>query len=93
MNYFSFLMCAHADHIDVYVCGREIGIIRDNKFHPTVLNANGTPIPKTFSMVEGASQRFSNQIEFKDFLLTAVSLIQMAEPPEEKPLTPEPPSI
>lgn len=88
-DYFSFLLCAHKDHTDVYVCGREIGVIRDNKFHPTMIMVKDTPVQKTFANMECAG-RFKNQGEFKDFLLTVISMIDM-EPP--KPLTDPKPSV
>lgn len=79
--YFSFLLCKHDDHTDVYVSGREIGVIRDNVFHPTQVSGKGdNPIPKTFASL--GLEEFKTEAEFKDFLLTAVSAIQMGAEPK-----------
>lgn len=33
-NYFSFLICNHSDHIDIYYNGIPLGVIKDDKFAP-----------------------------------------------------------
>lgn len=45
--YYSYLVCFHQDHTDIFLCGQPVGVIRDGSFHLhqiVTLSGNTRPV-------------------------------------------------
>ncbi len=76
MSYFSYLVCYHPGHTDIYITGVPVGVIKDGIF-----------LPHRFKMPNGDSRQvciedfpqdsFKNEEDLKMFLNNVVSTIRL----------------
>lgn len=81
MKYFSFLICFHEGHSDVFLSGYPVGVIRDGQFKLNQIitpsgNLRDTTMRDLQSIVVGGCP-FSTMDELKDHVNRTIALMRM----------------
>lgn len=84
MKYFSFLICFHEKHADIFLSGTPIGVIRDGQFrlHQIITpsgNLRDTTMRDLQNLVVGGCP-FATLDELKDHVGRAIAAMQMPSP-------------
>lgn len=73
-EYFSFLICRHPDHVDFFLNGRPIGVLKDDVFNPyQFTNPDGTKREMVFEELP-KPHPFTSAEDYRDFMLSQVGL-------------------
>lgn len=79
MNYFSFLICFHPGHADIFLSGFPVGVVREGVFHPhQIVSPAGNPRALTMRDLQGLVTGpcpFQSMDELKEHLQKTISLM------------------